>query len=218
MSSIPEIRINFSWLLTDDVSEKIAKLNGWTLESTEQYEEWTESFRNSWAKHEKRILEGMQSITGLEFYLSVIDIATVPCVIPKSHPLIIGFRDSPQTVIETITHELSHTLLCDNKTISIYGSNRDFHLAPEWRKLYGNFDGDFAALVHVPVHAICKKIFVDLFDDQKYIDRERKLMKKLGAGSYIKAWDYVEKEGADEIIEKLKKSYAEIAKKLEKKT
>ena len=34
--NIPEIRINYSWLLRSDVSEKIAKLNKWKLASDEQ--------------------------------------------------------------------------------------------------------------------------------------------------------------------------------------
>lgn len=214
---IPEVRINFSWILTDDVSEKIAKSNGWTLESTEQYEEWTDAFRKSWSKQGDKILAEMQRITGLQFYLPVIDIATAPCIIPKSQPLIIGFRDTPETVIETITHELSHTLFCDNTTFSMYGENRDVWLADVWKDLFGDFNDDFNAIVHVPVHALCQKIFEDFLDDKEYVARDRKFMEGLGATSYLKSWDYVEKEGAEVIIEKLKKSYEEIAKKLEKK-
>ncbi len=212
----PEIRINYSWLLRSDVSEKIAKFSKWKLESDEQFEKWAENYRKAWAEKEETILTAMQEITGLEFYLPVIDITAAPSIIPKSQPLIIGFRDTPETVVETITHELSHTLLCDNKTISIYGENRDFMLGSEWQKLFGMKD-DFNALVHIPVHAICKKVFENYLGDKEYVARDRKLMKKFGATPYLKSWDYVEKEGADAIIEKLKKSYAEIANKLEKK-
>lgn len=213
----PEIRINYSWLLKEDVSEQIAKLNKWDLSSDEQFEEWTANYRAAWAKKENVILTAMQEITGLEFYLSVIDIAVAPGVIPKSHPLIIGFMDTPEVAVETITHELSHTLLCDNRIISLYGKNRDFLLANEWKKFFGDFDGDFNALVHVPVHAICQKIFEDYFNDKEYVSRDRKLMEEYSATSYLKSWDYVQKEGADVIINKLKKSYADIAKNLEKK-
>ncbi|MCA9301288.1 hypothetical protein KC974_01900 [Candidatus Saccharibacteria bacterium] len=211
----PEIRINYSGLLTSDVSAKIAELKKWDLKSDEQYEKWTEAFCQSWNKHGDAILAEMQIITGLEFYLPVIDITVSPCIIPKSQPLIIGFKDTPETVIETITHELSHTLLCDNKIISIYGKDRDFMLGNEWRKLFG-FEDDFTALVHIPVHAICQKVFQDSLGDKTYVKRDRKLMEDLGATSYLKSWDYVEQEGADLIIEKLKKSYLEIAKRLEK--
>lgn len=214
---LPEVRINFSWLLMNDVSVKIAQANGWDLENSEKYEEWTNAYRLAWAEKEKIILSEMQKITGLEFYLSVIDIVTVPCVIPKSQPLIIGFRDTPESVIETITHELCHTLLCDNKILSIYGPNRDFELGKEWQNLFGDFNNDFNALVHVPVHAICQKIFRDVLNDADFVSRDRLQMKKLGAESYLKSWDYVEKVGCDEIIEKLRSSYTEIESRLEKK-
>ena len=88
-------------------------------------------------------------------------------------------------------------------------------LGNEWRKLFG-FEDDFTALVHIPVHAICQKVFQDSLGDKTYVKRDRKLMEDLGATSYLKSWDYVEQEGADLIIEKLKKSYLEIAKRLEK--
>lgn len=212
----PEVRINYSWLLKNDISEKVAKLNRWKLESDDQFEEWAENYRKAWAKKEKTILAAMQEITGLEFYLPVIDIAIAPYIIPKSQPLIISFMDTPEVAVETITHELTHTLLCDNRTISLYGENRDFMLGTEWQKLFG-FEDDFNAVVHVPVHAVCQKVFEDYLGDERYVARDKQLMKKFGATSYLKSWEYVEQEGADVIIEKLKKSYAEITKKLEKK-
>lgn len=212
----PEIRINYSWLLKNDVSEKIAKLNSWELQSDEQFEKWAENYRRAWSRKEKIILTAMQEATGLEFYLNVIDIAAAPGIIPKSHPLIIGFIDTPDIAVETITHELSHTLLCDNNIISLYGENRNFLLANEWKRLFG-LEDDFDALIHVPVHAICQKVFEDYLNDKEYVKRDRKLMEKYEATSYLKSWDYVEKEGADVILDKLKKSYAEIAIKLEKK-
>jgi hypothetical protein len=212
----PEIRINYSWLLKNDVSEQIAKLNKWDMASDEQFEKWTEAYRMSWATKEEVILSAMQEVTGLEFYLPVIDITAVPGIIPKSHPLIIGFLDKPEDVVETITHELSHTLLLDNNIISIYGENRNFMIGSEWQKLFGIKD-DFNALIHIPVHAICQKVFEDYLGDKDYVNRDRKLMEKFNATSYLKSWNYVEKVGADMIIQKLKKSYAQISKKMETK-
>ncbi len=212
----PEIRINYSWLFSDDISKQLCKLNKWDLPTHEQCELWTESYRKAWKVKETKILSAMQEITGLEFYLDVIDITVAPGVIPKSQPLLISFMDYPETVVDTITHELSHTLLCDNKILSIYGENRNFMLGTEWAKLFGS-GGDFNALVHEPVHAICKKVFEDYLKDMVFVERDRKILKKFGATSYLKAWDYVEKEGADVIVKKLKKSYAQIAKKMEAK-
>lgn len=214
---IPEVRINFSWLFYNDICLQLDKVQKWDLPSGDKCEEWTEAYRTEWSKHQTKILTALQDITGLEFYRSVIDVTTVPGVIPKSYPLFMSFRNRPAEFVETLTHELIHVLLTDNKTISIYGDNRDFKLGDEWSKLFG-FDDDFNCLVHVPVHAIHKKLFVDVLNDPQGVERDIEQMKKFGADSYLKSWDYVQEEGHEEIIEKLKKSYADIAKTLEKKS
>lgn len=211
---LPEIRINFSRLLFEDVSKKIAKLNGWDLKSVEQYREWAEAYRKAWLERETEILSAMMEITDLEFYLPVIDITAAPGLIPKSEPLTIGFREKPDKTVYTITHELTHTLLCDNTVVSVYGTHRGFHLSDAWEKLYG-FQDDTAALVHVPVLAVCKKIFEDYLNDHDYVTYDREMLTRYNSESYLKAWDYIDKVGADTIIDKLKKSYAEIAKELE---
>lgn len=211
----PEIRINFSWLLYEEVSSTMGRIKGWTVPTGDQCEEWTESYRNSWSKVESKYLNALKKVTGLEFYKSVIDITTAASMRPKSDPLIIGFNDTPDTVIDTIAHELTHTLLCDNKHLSIYGKNRNFKLGTEWRKLFG-FKDDFVALVHVPVFAVLTKVYEEL-GDLGFVQRDKKLMKQRGADSYLKAWDYVEEVGAEKIIEQLKSSYKKIAETLEKK-
>lgn len=213
----PEIRINYSWLLTQDVSRKIAEYEGnkTDLFSHDGYEKYAERYRRAWLKNENKILSALQNVTGLQFYLNVIDIAVAPWIKPKSHPLIISYYDSPETVAYTITHELTHTLLCDNKIISIYGESRKFSLTKEWQKLYG-FEDDFTALVHVPVHAINKIVFENYIDDKQFVIHDRNTMEEFGAVSYLKSWDYVEKHGAEKILEKLRHSYIRIAKKLER--
>jgi hypothetical protein len=213
--TIPEIRINFSRLFYQDVSVRLNSLNSWELLSSDDYEKLAEQYRDEWAKKENIILSAMQKIVALKFYCPVIDITAAPEVIPKSEPLFINFRHRPETAIDTITHELCHTLLCDNTTVSIYGRDRDFRLVEELQRLFGTSD-DISMLVHIPVYAMCKKIFEDYLDDKDYTTRDKALMRRFGSTSYLKAWDYVEKVGHEEIIAKLKKSYAEIANNKEK--
>lgn len=214
--SRPEIRINFSGLLYEDISRQIFTLHQWDLPSVEQCEAWVEDYRQAWGKKEEIILTAMQDITGLEFYLETIDITAAPGVIPKSEPLLINFIHKPEVTIHTVTHELTHTLLCDNKVVSVYGKDRDFQLASEWHRLFG-FDNDRRALVHVPVHAINQIIFEQYLNESSFVSDQRELLEKRNATSYLKSWDYVEKEGADKIVSKLKQSYTDIAKKLENK-
>lgn len=216
IANLPEVRINFSQLLYQDVSKKLNRLNEWDLPSAEQCEKWAESYRNEWAKKEKTILIAMQEILDLRFYKTVIDVALAPDIIGKSDPLIIGFIDRPKGFVDTLTHELTHVLLTDNTKLSLFGSNRKFMLGSEWRKLFG-FEDDFDALVHVPVHAVQKKIFIEVLNDENGMQRDKDLMKKFKADSYLKSWDYVDEIGYDVIIDKLKKSYDDIADQLGKK-
>lgn len=214
--SIPEIRINFSWLLYHDVSAKLAEYEGWELPSVDDCEKWTNNYRHEWTKISDKVLTAMQDISGLQFKNSVYDVSTVPGVIAKSDPLVINFKDYPKETMSTLIHELIHVLLTDNTVLSLKGDERDFRLADEWEKLFG-FGDDFDALVHVPVHAIHRKIYETVLNNPKMVDADREEMNQNNAESYIKSWEYVKNEGADVIIEKLKNSYAEIAKNLEKK-
>lgn len=213
---VPEVRINFSWLLTRDVSEQLASLKGLELESYDYYREKTTEYRKEWSKRGDTILAQMQSVTGLRFYLPVIDVVTAPLIIPKSFPLLISFRNSKEDIVELITHELSHTLICDNHVYSTQNHKKGVDLSYEFTKAFGNFDGDTTALNHVGVHAICYKIFVDIFKDKAFLSREKESLVNRNATSYLKSWDYVESVGSDEILEKIKNIYAKIAKKLEK--
>ncbi len=177
--------------------------------SAEDYEMLADQYREEWSKNEAIILSAMQNIIGLKFYCPVIDITAAADIIPKSEPLLISFRNRPSTVVDTITHELCHALLCDNKTVSIYGKDRGFSFVDVWSALF-DINDDSSMVVHVPVFAICKKVFEDHLGDKDYVSRDKKLMKKFGATSYLKAWKYVDEVGHEEIINKLKKSYAEI--------
>mgnify|MGYP003405255745 CR=1 FL=1 len=205
----PEVRINFSYLFHRDISVRLNSLNRWDLLSAEDYEMLADQYREEWSKNEAIILSAMQNIIGLKFYCPVIDITAAADIIPKSEPLLISFRNRPSTVVDTITHELCHALLCDNKTVSIYGKDRGFSFVDVWSALF-DINDDSSMVVHVPVFAICKKVFEDHLGDKDYVSRDKKLMKKFGATSYLKAWKYVDEVGHEEIINKLKKSYAEI--------
>lgn len=207
---IPEIRIDFSWTLFATESEVLAKLYGHKLRSYDEYQKYTEEFRIEWKKHESEILTYMQETLGLEFYNPIIDVSLAPCFMGGSDPLVLGFLYEPDEFVDTLTHELLHVLLTDNKVVSIKGSYPSYDLKTEWESLFG-FEDDFNALVHVLVHAVHKKIYLELLKEESRLTREEDKLQKNKATSYQKAWDYVDKHGADSVIEKLKKSYKKMA-------
>jgi hypothetical protein len=213
--TIPEIRINYSWLLKLDVSQKIARQNNLTLPTDSEARSITEQYRCAWKMYGDKILFEMQRCLGLKFYKSIIDVHTAPYILPKAQPLIIHLRESPDRFIDTLTHELAHVLLTDNTTISLLGEDRDINLVELWQNLFGN-ENEPSVVTHIPVHAVLKQIIFKVFNDESRIDRDKEFVKKYDIVTYQKSWDYVEKVGHEEIIAKLKKSYAEIANNKEK--
>lgn len=207
---LPEIRIDFSWTIFVRESEVLAKLYGHKLRSYDEYQKYTEEYRVEWKKHESKTLTFTQDTLGLEFYNSIIDVSLAPCFTGGSDPLLLGFTYEPDEFVDALTHELLHVLLTDNKIMSIKGKYEQYDLKTEWESLFG-FEYDFDALVHVPVHAVHKKIYLELLKEETRLAREKNNLEKNKAASYQKAWDYVDKHGADSIIEKLKKSYAKMA-------
>ena len=76
---IPEIRINYAWLLQMDVSRKINERNKWPLPTDEEAEEYTENYRRAWKLKGSMILSKMQECLGISFYKSVIHYSWLHC-------------------------------------------------------------------------------------------------------------------------------------------
>lgn len=210
---IPEIRIQFSWLLFNEVSQDLFKLhatkNDKKLSDYQYYEKYTEDYRDAWLKYEKNTLHGMVDSLGVEFYKPVIDVSLAPWIKPISNPLIISFYYKPDQFIDTLTHELYHNLLTDNTALTTkQNRSKRTDLREEWAKMFGS-NHSFTTLVHIPVHAGMKYIFLDVFKEPQRLERDIKHVGKWP--DYKKAWDYVEQNDYKAILDKLKSYYANLA-------
>lgn len=209
---LPEIRIDFSWLLLNNVSKVLATHFDRKLLTFEEYTEKTEKYRSEWKKYEKDIVVYMQKQLGLRFYKPVLDVSLAPMIQAFSDPLIINFMNEPDEFVDTLTHELIHVLLTDNDKISIKNFEKNVDLRGEWIRLFG-FKGDFTALNHIPVHAMHDQIYKNVFKDLSRKKREITMLKKYNSTSYLAAWDYVETKGSKKIVDQLKDSYSSMAEK-----
>ncbi len=205
--ALPEIRINFAYLLYFGESQKIAGEN--KLETYEQYTEWTLNYRKEWRKFESKILKALLDKLELAFYLPIIDVSCAPYFIPKSDPLIMNFSHEPDKFVDVLTHELIHLLLTDNNIVRTKDAKPVINLFDEWKKLFrGNYD--FSTLVHIPVHAISKYIYLDVLHDPSRLQRDIDSAQKLnGAKAYIDSWDYVNNHDYHQIVNDLSGSYQE---------
>ncbi|HMS23682.1 MAG TPA: hypothetical protein PKB09_02650 [Candidatus Saccharibacteria bacterium] len=202
---IPEVRINFSWLLYD-VSLKLGEYHKKETAPPEDCEKWAAAYRKEWKKHSAKILTSLCDVMEMGFYRPVIDVSLAPWFVPQSDPLILHFKATPDEFVDVLTHELIHVLLTDSTLYSSKSNPEDRMLLPFWQQLYGK-EHDFNTLVHIPVHAIHQYVMVDVLKEPSRLERERSFTKKNNNQAYVRAWEYVDEHGYKEIIEELKQAY-----------
>lgn len=206
MGRLPEIRIKDGFLLRENASKYLHELWGKNedLASDDDMQKIVESYRLEWQKYEAKILQYVVDTLGVEFYKDVIDVYIAPWFHAFSDPLVIGVIHTPDEFVDQLTHELLHVILTDNECKSI--DSKGSQVGDEWRDLFGNTHS-FTTLIHIPVHALQESIYLNVFKDSKRKGRELKALRTNKAKDYLYAWDYVQTEGYQEIIRKLKTTY-----------
>jgi hypothetical protein len=204
----PAIRIKKAWLLRKNASRYLHEL--WGKDKTLADNDWMEwkvgEYKKAWQPYEQKILLSMTETLGSSFRQNIIDVYIAPWFHAFSDPLVIGVTKEPDVFVDTLTHELLHRLLTDNTTIPY-----ETDLIAEWRKLFGN-NHNFKVLVHIPVHAIHKAIYLDVLKEPERLERDIANNKKHEAEAYVAAWEYVEKFGHEEITKQLRESYEGLGK------
>lgn len=198
---MPEIRIKDGYLLRQDISLHLHELfakEGEELANDKDMEEIVASFTEAWKPYERRIMGGMCDAIELEFRQNIIDVYIAPWFKAFSDPLVIGVTRSPDEFVDTLTHELLHRLLTDNTKVDY-----DIFMLPEWRKLFGESLRS-GTVVHIPVHAIHKYIYLEILDEPGRLERDINRPRKSGDSVYVESWAFVEKHGYKSIISSLK--------------
>ena len=168
--------------------------NDWMPPTQEEVFKRIENYKKEWSKHEKKILEGICAVLGLKFKRDAIDVYIVSGN-PRqlSAPIIIKSGFSPDEFVDSLTHELIHTLFEDNGRIIPISI---------WDEM---FPGETSAVKsHVVVHSVLKYIYLDVLKDGKMLERNIESSRKHNTNDYLRAWEIVEKEGYIEIIKKFK--------------
>jgi hypothetical protein len=205
---LPIIRIKDAWLLRENASRHLHEL--WGKDKTLADDEWMEKrvadYRIAWKPFEKKILTSMTDLLDLSFRQNIIDVHIAPWFNAFSDPMVIGVMKEPDEFVDILTHELLHRLLTDNTAIP-----HETMLLDEWQKLFGK-KHTFGTVVHIPVHAVHKAIYLDVLNAPERLARDVAGNKKYKATDYINAWNYVDEHGYKKIISQLKKSYKELSK------
>lgn len=201
------IRIKNARLVRENVSAHLHKLWGEGREFVD--DDWVEKkvdeYKKAWGPLEEKILRGMMDILSLSFRQNIIDVYIAPWFRAFSDPLVIGVKFEPDRFVDILTHELLHRLLSDNTAIP-----SEFQILSEWEKLFGSGHSK-RMLVHIPVHAVHKAIYLEVLQATERLERDVEVFKKIGAKDYVDAWEYVETHGYQKITEELKGSYESLS-------
>jgi hypothetical protein len=202
MSKIPEIRIYYGYLLEREGYKLVDEPKH---QSWEQYQTWVTNYRRAWSPYEAKILSALQGALGVNFCRTVIDVPCAPYFTSKSDPLIMNFSDNPDEFVDDLAHELCHVLLTDNHKIQDKGTDPDASLMTIWSKLFGEYD--VGTLVHIPVHALMKHIYLDVLGEPARLERDLERSQRIGP-AYVESWQHVQDGDYQTVIAKLKDSYA----------
>lgn len=196
--SIPDVRIKYAWLLSDAASVVLNEKygDGTPLRSYSEYDEIAEKYRKWWEPYNNQVLNGISEILDLEFRQNIIDVNVAPWFNPISDPMVVGPAfDTQDKLVNTITHEMIHRLITDNTSIDY-----DHDFINDWRNLFGD-EHDWNTLVHIPVHAVMKKLYIDTLNRADLFELDMKSVKEYKP--YIDAWEYVNKNDYNKIIDSL---------------
>lgn len=205
MSEVPEVRIQYSWTLTNATVQQAmsAKSVEGDPPSPERTEARAEEYREAWRPVGEKIVSAIQDQTGLEFRQNYIDVYVVPYLRAFSDPIAIGTHYDPDFTIDAITHELIHRILVDSTSV-------EYQTCPDWEEVFDT-EPSVHVRIHIAVHAIHKAIYLDCLQEPERLERDLANCRKYNAVDYLKAWEYVEEHGYKEIIERIKQAYIDLA-------
>lgn len=200
---VPEVRILFSDLLYFGESQDIAKAYNSNVElSEEECLKITKLYNKSRKAKSNTIVQSMQNIYQLNFYKNILDVYLAPVFIPKSAPLIINLSYDPDKFIDILAYELFHNLFTDNQYFDAKYLHKS-NIVYMWEDIFGK--RDFVELVHIPVHAGLKEIYLDVLKEPYRLERDINDCQQWPA--YKAAWEFVENNDYKEINKKIKELY-----------
>lgn len=205
----PTIRIHNSRLLFNSISEdermRWAERTNQPLVKFEDTTVYARQLRDVWSTHESVILPAMMNLYDVEFNRNIIDVYVSPWSASISDPLILNPGRPAEVQVDTLMHELLHVLFTDNTSYCLYDESHEKQLLDCWRDMFGS-DLEFKTLVHIPVHAGLKALFLDTFSEPMRLERD--ISRHQDNPAYKAAWDYVESHGYEQINADLKALYA----------
>ena len=149
-----------------------------------------------WDSISKKILKELEKITNLEFKDDKIVCYVVGKAIPFSDPLTIPiYKEEPNYFIDTLIHELIHTLLTQEGNLT---RSRE-----SWKYIFNKYKNEtFDTKIHIPLHAIHTHIYTKFFSMERL---EHDIIELYNLHAYRRSWEIVNREGYKNVIKEFVK-------------
>ncbi len=170
---LPEVRIKFGHFLEPTFEIHMRSQpdhSDWKSPSREDIIDKIESYKNAWKPYEPIILNGLVDSLELSFYQNVVDVFIVGGLRGGfSSPMVINSGIEPDRFIDVLSHELTHRLITDNTRKIDYAVISQSQFPSVNEKLVLN---------HIFVHAVHKKIYLDILKEPARLERDLKRCEK----------------------------------------
>jgi hypothetical protein len=150
-----------------------------------------------WLRHSEKILGEIATILKLRWHTPQIKCYVLNVIIGHSFsdPLTVQYFKTPEEYIHTLTHELIHCILIENRNQAI--------IKKSWENLIAEYKNESRiTIIHIIVHAVHEILLKELFPEQYQKEKV-----KVDNPHYLKSWEIVDTVGATEVIKTFIKAY-----------
>ena len=159
--------------------------------SPQKVQSYMKAAEKVWRKYEKIILQELPRIIKLKWKERKIICYVVGDCRPFSDPLTLPVYKDKGLFVDVLTHELIHQLFSQK------GNNEKTKKA--WRYIHSKYKNEsFLTRVHIPLDAIHWRVYKKVFDEKRL---SRNISRSVPYPDYKKAWEIVEKDGYENVIE-----------------
>ena len=150
----------------------------------------------TWKKDEKKVLKEISKITGLKWkekyiYCYIVSEGNFAL----SDPMTLPIYKKPAAFIDLLVHELVHR---------IFVPEENFQKSKKaWKYIYRKYKNETERTkIHIVIHAIHNHIYLKLYNEKRL---KRDIQWAAPHRDYRRAWEIVQKEGYQKIIEEFRK-------------
>ncbi len=156
---------------------------------------YIEKVEKLWKEHEKSILKELEKISKLKWKVKFIYCYVVGKCVPFSDPLTLPVYKDPNYFVEMLTHELIHQLFSQEGNME--------RAKKAWKYIDRKYRKEsIKTRIHIPLNAFLSHIYYKFFGEKR-LKRAISLISHLH--DYKRAWEIVQEEGYQKIIDEFTK-------------